>query len=1766
MNLYIKLHTKIIALLAAGLLSCQLSDAQLIITDEPNATVLAQQLVGPGVSISNVSFTGNSLMAGHFKNLGGLTSINLDSGIVLTSGSAKTNNTTFVTGCDGDGIFEAQSLLASIDRLQPGDPDLANTIGLSIDSLFDACVLEFDFIPSGDSVKFNYVFSSEEYTLAYVCSYNDAFAFFISGPGITGQRNIALVPGTNIPVSIFNVNEVEFGTCPNNTAYFHDNILNKYFTHDGHTVVLSASSAVQPCNTYHLKLVIADAVDGILDSGVFLEGKSLTSNEPPALQSVSAANSCGGNQLAVNFSENIICSSIQSTDFAITGPGGPYTVSSWTSSSCAAGNSGTPDINLTVSPAIAANGNFQVCLTNVSGSVTDFCGNVAQPTCLNFNVATTIPGFNPISPICSGSTAPVLPNTSTNGITGTWNPPIINNTISGTYLFTPSVGQCAVTTTLAVSVNSVLTSNSDVSICSNQLPYNWNGNNYTTAGTYSVTLISSSGCDSVATLNLSTNTGTGSTTTITICEDQLPFNWNGNNYPVGGTYSVSLMDSDGCDSVATLILLTNPLLSSTTFASICENQFPYSWNGNSYPSGGTYSVILTGNNGCDSVAVLNLAVNGISTSTSFATICENLFPYTWNGNSYPSAGTYSITLVGSSGCDSIATLNLAANAVVSSTTSITICENQLPYNWNGNNYPLAGTYSTTLINSNGCDSIATLELSVNDNTASITAITICENELPYNWNGNNYPAAGSYSTILTNGNGCDSVATFVLVVNNNTTSTTAITICENELPYNWNGNSYPAAGSYSTTLINSNGCDSVTILVLMVNNNTASTTAITICENQLPYNWNGNNYPAAGSYSTILTNGNGCDSITTLQLTVNNNAASTTSITICENQLPYTWNGNNYPVAGTYTINLTNNDGCDSVTTLTLSTSNVVSSTTMVSICPDQLPYNWNGNNYSAEGNYTVNLTGNSGCDSIATLLLTVNNVSAGTEMVTICSNQLPYNWNGSSYAAGGTYSAMLINSTGCDSLVTLVLAVNDNTAGTTPVTICEDQLPYNWNGNNYSAAGNYSITLINSNGCDSVATLILSVNMAQSSTTPVTICNNQLPYSWNNQSYSAAGTYSVTLNSSSGCDSVATLILSTNVVLSSTVALTICQNQLPYNWNGNNYSAPGTYSVVLTSGSGCDSIATLILITNSIVSSLTTVTLCENQLPYNWNNYNYTVAGTYSINLIGNTGCDSVATLLLTINNTTAGTTMINVCENELPFSWNGLLCQSAGTYSLMLTGNTGCDSLSTLILSVSNNTTSTTSIMICQNQLPYLWNGQNYTASGTYLVNLQNSNGCDSIATLILTANSVLTSNTNITICNSDIPYNWNGQSYSTDGTFQVNLISSSGCDSIAILHLTINPVKYSGSNAAICSAELPYQWNNQNYSSSGVYTVTLTSTNGCDSIVTLNLTVNLTPSAPLVNSPVIYCQDDVTTSLEATITTGNQLMWYTSASGGTGLAVAPIPSSSLPGTINYYVSQANGFCEGPRAIITVMINSKPNLGPDKTLKICHGQSTNMASLYGTAGWILNWTLGNQPVDNITNVSVEGVYSVFVQNSLGCRDTALVDLHINPPVIANAGIDTIIETNSSYQLSGSGGLNYQWSPSASLNNPFIANPVTILGHDETFTLFVSDDIGCFDLDTLSLRVLNGPTFYVPTAFTPNGDAVNDVFRPTVVGIKSLQFFRVFNRYGAMVFETDDLKKGWDGTYKGKKQPIDNYVWSLKGTDRFNKVKTLKGNVVLIR
>ncbi len=257
---------------ALCLLTSVTLNAQLNVSPSNDGNALASSILGSGVTISNVVLNCGNNGAGLFTG-GNSTNIGLDNGVLLTSGLATNaigpntaGNTSFTTN-------------------NGSDPDLQSLIS---QPLRDACVLSFDFVPNAEMISVQYVFASEEYPEFVCSSFNDVFGFFVSGPNPSGgnyaSQNVALIPGTSLPVAINTVNPGIAGSQGSSSgctslAYsslYVNNLGGTTIEYDGFTVTLFAQVQVVPGQTYTFKFAIADASDSILDSGVFIKGESFS--------------------------------------------------------------------------------------------------------------------------------------------------------------------------------------------------------------------------------------------------------------------------------------------------------------------------------------------------------------------------------------------------------------------------------------------------------------------------------------------------------------------------------------------------------------------------------------------------------------------------------------------------------------------------------------------------------------------------------------------------------------------------------------------------------------------------------------------------------------------------------------------------------------------------------------------------------------------------------------------------------------------------------------------------------------------------------------------------------------------------------------------------------------------------------------------------------------------------------------------------------------------------------------------------------------------------------------------------------------------------------------------------------------------------------------------------------------------------------------------------------------------------------------------------
>ena len=339
----------------------------------------------------------------------------------------------------------------------------------------------------------------------------------------------------------------------------------------------------------------------------------------------------------------------------------------------------------------------------------------------------------------------------------------------------------------------------------------------------------------------------------------------------------------------------------------------------------------------------------------------------------------------------------------------------------------------------------------------------------------------------------------------------------------------------------------------------------------------------------------------------------------------YTSPSGNYiwSTTGIYTDTLTAQSGCDSIVSIDLTILPPDATTENVTACAS---YTWpaNGTTYTNAGTYTAVLTNQAGCDSTVTLNLAMSTIASSSQNVSTCNS---YTWglNGQTYTSSGAYSETVLSSSGCDSTVTLNLSINQPTSSTQVVNQCNS---YTWaaNGQTYTSSGNYTTVIPNSTGCDSTITLDLTISNATQTNLTETACGS---YTWteNNQTYTNSGSYSEMLTSSTGCDSLVVLDLEVNPAYNITESITSCGDFM-WSEDGQTYPTSGVFTVTYTSQYGCDSIRTLDLVVDDLEAvyneqnEITFVTFASTGYDYQWVDCN----DNYSP-IAGETGATFVAT-----------------------------------------------------------------------------------------------------------------------------------------------------------------------------------------------------------------------------------------------------------------------------------------------------------------------------------------------------------------------------------------------------------------------------------------------------------------------------------------------------------------------------------------------------------
>jgi gliding motility-associated-like protein len=349
---------------------------------------------------------------------------------------------------------------------------------------------------------------------------------------------------------------------------------------------------------------------------------------------------------------------------------------------------------------------------------------------------------------------------------------------------------------------------------------------------------------------------------------------------------------------------------------------------------------------------------------------------------------------------------------------------------------------------------------------------------------------------------------------------------------------------------------------------------------------------------------------------------------------------------------------------------------------------------------------------------------------------------------------------------------------------------------------------------------------------------------------------------------------------------------------------------------------------------------------------------------------------------------------------------------------------------------------------------------------------------------------------------------------------------------------------------------------------YNIKFTDNSGCVGTDSVKVNVVNNVSLQALNDTTICRTDSVQLKLS---TDALYFSWTPAASLNDPTIKSPIAFPTAASTTYNVRASISKKCFVSKNI-TVRTVPYPLANAGADTSICVGKS---AQLHATGGSIYSWSpvtfLTNPNIANpISQLPADNIrYIVTVSDTLGCpkpkTDTMFVFVI---KIFADAGPrDTSVVLGQPLQLHGIGSTFYLWTPGTWLNNANISNPISLPQDNIQYQLKVSDINGCFGLDTINVKLFKvTPDLYVPTAFSPDGDGINDIFRPIALGIRSLELFSVYNRWGQFVYSTTQIGQGWNGKFNGADQPAGTFVWYAEATDYLGKKIKKKGSVILIR
>lgn len=435
----------------------------------------------------------------------------------------------------------------------------------------------------------------------------------------------------------------------------------------------------------------------------------------------------------------------------------------------------------------------------------------------------------------------------------------------------------------------------------------------------------------------------------------------------------------------------------------------------------------------------------------------------------------------------------------------------------------------------------------------------------------------------------------------------------------------------------------------------------------------------------------------------------------------------------------------------------------------------------------------------------------------------------------------------------------------------------------------------------------------------------------------------------------------------------------------------------------------------------------------------------------------------------------------------------------------------------------------------------------------------------------------------CGNGFVASYDLSSYCNSTTYSLTIHSD--CSSLAVA-ASINPVPPTGSTityslydgAVLIAGNSTGQFGGLTAEKN--YRIIAAINGSCSGSQVVKDFITASPVFLKINTPAGICTENSFDLTAAQVTegssTGLTFSYWTDAAA---TRPHPDPSHTKAGTYYIKATTPNGCSTVSSIEIKALPSPAADAGPDTI--VCFGEAN--IKLKGTGGIAYSWTpvtyLSDPAVSNpvVSHPGTSGsiTYRLKVTDANGCEsqkdDEVKITFAAPATIFINASSDSAVAMNQPLQLNvtepaNSGFIDYRWSPTYGLNNPFIKNPVAVLDKDMTYTLLATTAAKCTATASINIKVFRGPEIYVPNSFTPNGDGLNDVLKPIPVGLVEFHYLKIFNRFGQLLFTITDPSKGWDGRINGKEADYGTFIWIGEGIDYKGNLIMRKGATTIIR